>query len=73
MSDLRESSSSSLASCCIWVVLAASVILSAQQTPTFKSGVEIFHLDVKLGPYLLTTDATLGRTTARRDVRFEIR
>ena len=38
-----------------------------------KSGVEIFHLDVKLGPYLLTTDATLGRTTARRDVRFEIR
>ena len=33
-----------------WLVLvAASVILSAQQqTPTFKSGIEIFHLDVSV-------------------------
>jgi len=28
---------------------------------------------LKPGPYLLTIEATLGRTTARRDVRFEIR
>ena len=28
---------------------------------------------LKPGPYLLTIEATLGKTTARRDVRFEIR
>jgi VWFA-related protein len=28
---------------------------------------------LKPGPYLLTLEATLGKTTARRDVRFEIR
>jgi hypothetical protein len=28
---------------------------------------------LKPGPYLLTLEAMLGKTTARRDVRFEIR
>ena len=28
---------------------------------------------LKPGPYLLTIEATLGKTIARRDVRFEIR
>ena len=49
---LRAASWPSRASWCLrfWLVLvAASVVLAAQQqTPTFKSGIEIFHLDVSV-------------------------